>query len=180
MAATTDQLDAQIVHVAAAPSDVGRVQLVVARPAKGERIVLESAELRPGIGLVGDNYLERGSSRPGGGPADPLAELNLMSARSLEAVAGADRDRWPLAGDQLIVDFDLSEDNCPAGTRLTVGSAIIEVTTKPHNGCAKFADRYGVDAARWVNSRKDLRLRGICAVVIEPGAVAPGDVISKR
>jgi hypothetical protein len=175
--ATTEQLDARIGHVATAPSDIGTVELVVARPAKGERVVLESAELRLGIGLVGDNYLERGSSKPGGGAADPLGELNLMSARALEAVAGANRDRWPLAGDQLIVDFDLSEANCPAGTRLAVGTAIIEVTTKPHNGCAKFADRYGIDAARWINSRKDLRLRGICAVVAVAGTVAPGDTI---
>ncbi len=180
MPASTDRLEAQIDHVAKAPSDVGTVELVVARPAKGERLVLESAELRPGIGLVGDNYLERGSSKPGGGPADPLGELNLMSARALEAVAGTDRDRWPLAGDQLIVDFDLSEENCPAGTRLAVGTAIIEVTTKPHNGCAKFADRYGIDAARWINSRKDLRLRGICAIVVEQGVVTTGATIAKR
>ena len=180
MPATTDQLDAQIDHVTSAPSDVGSVELVVARPAKGERLVLESAELRPGTGLVGDNHLERGSSTPGGGPADPLGELNLMSARALHAVAGSDRDRWPPAGDQLIVDFDLSEANCPPGTRLALGTAVIEVTTKPHNGCAKFADRYGLDAARWVNSRRDLRLRGVCAVVIEPGTVAPGDSISKH
>jgi MOSC domain-containing protein YiiM len=178
MFATTGQLDARIDHVAGAPSNVGRVELVVARPAIGERLVLDSAALRPGTGLVGDNYLERGSSKPGGGPADPLAELNLMSARALEAVAGDDRTNWPPAGDQLIVDFDLSEANCPAGTRLSVGSAVIEVTTKPHNGCAKFAERYGIDAARWINSRKDLRLRGICAVVIEAGTVAPGDSIA--
>lgn len=178
--ATTDQLDARIDHIAAAPRGVGTVELVVARPAKGERLVLEFGELRPGIGLVGDNYLERGSSKPGGGPSDPLGELNVMTARALEAVAGHDRERWPLAGDQLIVDFDLSEANCPAGTRLAVGSAIIEVTTKPHTGCAKFADRYGIEAARWINSRKDLRLRGICAVVVEPGVVAPGDAILRR
>ena len=97
MPATTEQLDAQIDHIANAPSDVGVVELVVARPAKGERIVLDAAELRPGIGLVGDNYLERGSSRPGGGPADPLGELNLMSARALQAVAGPDRANWPPA-----------------------------------------------------------------------------------
>lgn len=180
MPATTDQLDAQIDHVAAAPPDLGTVELVVARPAKGERVVLESGELRPGLGLVGDNYLERGSSKPGGGPADPLAELNVMSARALEVVAGSDRANWPLAGDQLIVDFDLSVANCPPGTRLAVGTAVIEVTTKPHSGCAKFSDRYGIDAARWINSRKDLRLRGICAVVVEPGVVAPGSTISKR
>jgi MOSC domain-containing protein YiiM len=178
MTATTEQLDACVDHIAAAPSPQGTVELVVARPAKGERLVLESAELQPGVGLVGDNYLERGSSKPGGGPAHPLAELNLMSARALAAVAGEDRARWPLAGDQLIVDFDLSEANCPAGTRLGVGTAVIEVTAKAHNGCAKFSDRYGIDAARWVNSRSDLRLRGICAVVIESGIVAPNDAIT--
>ena len=176
---TTEQLDATIDHIAAAPFASGTVELLVARPETGERLVLESAELRPGVGLVGDNYLERGSSNPGGGPADPLGELNLMSARALEAVAGPDRANWPPAGDQLIVDFDLSEANCPAGTRLTVGDAVIEVTTKPHNGCAKFADRYGIDAARWINSRKDLRLRGICAIVVAPGTVAPGDAVTK-
>ena len=48
------------------------------------------------------------------------------------------------------------------------------------SGCAKFANRYGVEAARWVNTRKDLRLRGICAVVVESGSVAPGDSVSKR
>ena len=141
--------------------------------------MLDRGELRPGIGLVGDNYLERGSSKPGGGPAHPLAELNLMTARALQAVAGADRERWPLAGDQLIVDFDLSAANCPAGTRLSVGTAVIEVTTKPHTGCAKFAERYGIDAARWVNSRDDLRLRGICAIVVAAGVVSPGDTISR-
>ncbi len=178
MPATTDELDSRIDHIVRAPSSLGSVELVIARPAKGERVVLDTADLKPGVGLVGDNYLERGSSKPGGGPADPLGELNLMSARALEAVAGPDRSNWPPAGDQLIVDFDLSEANCPAGTRLTVGDAVIEVTTKPHNGCAKFADRYGTAAARWINSRKDLRLRGICAVVVESGTVRPGDSIS--
>jgi MOSC domain-containing protein YiiM len=179
MFATPGHLEARIDDVAGAPADVGRVELVVARPARGERLVLESGELRPGIGLVGDNYLERGSSKPEGGPADPLAELNVMSARALAAVAGDDRERWPLAGDQLIVDFDLSEANCPAGTRLAVGTAVIEVTSKPHNGCAKFAERYGIDAARWINSRRDLRLRGICAVVVEGGTIRSGDTIAR-
>jgi MOSC domain len=176
---TADELDRQLEHVAAAPSGVGTVELIVARPAVGERRVLDVGDVRPGVGLVGDNYLERGSSRPEGGPADPLAELNIMTARALEAVAGADRERWPLAGDQFIVDFDLSLANAPAGTRLRIGGALIEVTEKPHNGCAKFAERFGVDAARWVNSRKDLRLRGICAVVVEPGVVSVGDEISR-
>lgn len=179
MTATIEQLDQAIDHVASAPGDVGSLELLVCRPAVGERTVLDTGELVPGQGLVGDNYVERGNTRTPDGLADPLAELNVMSARSLEAVAGVERTRWPLAGDQLIVDFDLSEANCPPGTRLRVGTAVIEVTAKPHTGCAKFAERFGVDAARWVNSRKDLRLRGICAIVVEAGTVAPGDAVAK-
>ncbi len=179
MPATTAELDTRIDDVMSAPAQVGTVELIVARPAVGERRVLGDGQVRPGVGLVGDNYVERGSSRPEGGPADPLAELNIMSARALEAVAGVDRERWALAGDQFIVDFDLSLDNAPAGTRLRIGTAVIEITEKPHTGCAKFAERFGVDAARWVNSRKDLRLRGVCAVVVEPGTVSVGDEISR-
>jgi len=179
MHATRAQLDEQLEYVASAPSEVGRVELVVCRPDIDKREVLESAELEAGRGLVGDNYLERGSARTPDGKAHPLAELNLMSARALAAVAGPDRDRWALAGDQLIVEFDLSQANAPAGTRLSIGTATIEVTAKPHTGCAKFAERYGIDAARWVNSRDDLRLRGINAIVVEPGVVAPGDTVTK-
>ena len=172
-------LDQHIDHVVAAPHDVGTVELVVCRPAVDERRVLDTGELRPGEGLVGDNYLARGNPHTPDGAADPLAEINVMSSRVLAAVAGTDRTRWPLAGDQLIVDFDLSAANAPAGTRIAVGSATIEVTAKPHLGCSKFAERFGVDAARWVNSRKDLRLRGINAIVIEPGSIAPGDTFRK-
>lgn len=177
MPATAEQLDARIDHIAAAPAEIGSVELVVCRPGLGERLVLASGELRPGVGLGGDNYVDRGNAKTPDGRADPLAELNVMSARALEAVAGADRTQWPLAGDQLIVDIDLSERNAPAGTKLRVGTAVIEVTAKPHTGCAKFAERFGIDAARWVNSRKDLRLRGICAVVVDAGVVAPGDPV---
>lgn len=179
MSITADQLDSAIDDVQTAPSDNGTVALVVARPAIGERRVLELGELVPGRGLVGDNYVERGNTRTPDGLADPLAELNVMSLRALRSVAGDDPLEWERAGDQLIVDFDLSTENLPAGSRLRVGTAVIEVTTKPHNGCAKFSDRFGIDAARWVNSRKELRLRGLCAVVIETGVVAPGDPITK-
>ncbi|NQY55165.1 MAG: MFS transporter [Ilumatobacteraceae bacterium] len=178
MHATRDQLDDHIDTIQAAPSSNGTLELVVSRPEVGERDVLDVGELRPGVGLVGDNYVTRGSRETDDGSAHPEAELNIMSARSLAAVSD-DRTRWPLAGDQLIVDIDLSTENLPAGTRLQVGGAVIEVTAKPHNGCAKFAQRFGQDAARWVNSRKDLRLRGINAIVVEAGEVRPGDTITK-
>lgn len=179
MFASVADLEPHVDKVAAAPSDIGTIELIVCRPDLGERRILDSAELRPGVGLVGDNYLVRGDRRTADGSADPLGELNIMSARALAAVAGDDPERWKLAGDQMIVDFDLSLANAPAGTRLQVGTATIEVTTKPHNGCVKFSNRFGPDAVRWINSRKDLRLRGICAVVVTAGTVTTGDTIRK-
>ena len=88
-----------------------------------------------------------------------------------------DRSRWHLAGDQLYVDLDLSEANLPPGTRLSIGSAVIEVTAEPHTGCSKFVERFGLDAMKFVNSRerKDLHLRGINARVVRPGVLRVGD-----
>jgi len=149
--------------------------MIVSRPAVDERAVLDEGELIVGEGLAGDNYLDRyGDDEP-----NPEAQLNLMNSRSVDLVADGERDRWPLAGDQFFVDLDLSESNVPAGTRLAIGGAVIEVSPKPHNGCAKFADRFGLDAARFVNTKDGTRLRGINAMVIEPGVVRTGDTIEK-
>ncbi len=176
---TREQLDAGLATVTASPADDGRLEMVVARPEVDERRVLDEGVLEVGAGLVGDSYLARGSSSTADGSADPEAQLNVMNARAVDLVAGGDRSRWPLAGDQLFVDFDLSVSNAPTGTRLQVGSAVIEVSAKPHNGCAKFADRFGIDAARWVNSDRERRLRGINARVVVAGTVRAGDRISK-
>lgn len=173
---TTDELDAGLDHLRASPSERGTVEMIVRRPAENEREVLEEGELVVGEGLVGDNYVARGSK---GGPAHPEAQLNLMNARSVDLVATGDRNRWQLAGDQFLVDFDLSRENAPAGTRLAIGTAIIEVSQKPHNGCSKFAERFGIDAARWVNADDNDRRRGINAMVVEAGVVRPGDAIVK-
>ena len=176
---STEQLNAGMDHVLAAPTDEGTLEMLVARPAVGEREVLDHGELVIGEGLAGDNYVARGNAKTADGQADPDAQLNLMPARAIDLVADGDRDRWPLAGDQMFVDFMLSDDNTPPGTRLAIGTAIIEIPEKPHTGCAKFAERFGMDAARWVNHRKDVKLRGVNAVVVQAGVVKPGDKITK-
>ena len=173
------ELDAGTAHVLASPSDEGTVEMVVRRPAVDEREVLGEGEFVVGEGLVGDTYLARGSSSTEDGAAHPEAQINVMNSRAIDLVAGGDRDRWPLAGDQLFVDLDLTTDNLPVGTRLRVGTAEIEVAAKPHNGCHKFSARFGVDAVRWVNGDKSQRRRGLNAMVVEPGVVRPGDPIVK-
>lgn len=176
---TTDDLNAGIVDVEASPSDGGTIEMIVRRPDVDDREVVDGGELLEGAGLDGDNYLARGNDKTPDGKAHPEAQLTLMNSHSADLVSGGDRDRWPLAGDQLFVDFDLSTGNAPTGTRLAIGSAVVEVSAKPHNGCAKFRERFGIDAARWVNSRDDLRLRGINAIVVESGTIRAGDTIKK-
>jgi len=163
-------------HVAGAPVDAGVVELIVMRPEVDERVVLEVAQLDEHQGLVGDSWLQRGSRRTADGLADPLGQLAIMSSRAAALLAGW-RDRWPLAGDQLFLDLDLSEASLPAGARLAVGSAVVEITVKPHRGCAKFAARFGTDALRLANSEVGLalNLRGRNARVIQSGRVRVGD-----
>jgi MOSC domain-containing protein YiiM len=89
--------------------------------------------------------------------------------------------RIPLAGDQLYVDLDLSAGNLPPGTRLEIGSTVIEVSDEPHTGCRKFFDRFGRDAHLFINAKENrgLNLRGINAVVVQSGAIRQGDTVTK-
>lgn len=176
---TLADLDAGLDHLRASPTDRGTVDLVVRRPDIDEREVLDEGELVVGEGLAGDNYLARGSSATDDGSAHPEAQINVMNSRAVDLVAAGDRSRWPLAGDQLFVDLDLSTDNLPVGTRLQAGTAVLEVAQKPHNGCQKFSARFGVDAVRWVNADRSQRRRGLNAIVVEAGVVRPGDAIVK-
>ncbi|HXV78005.1 MAG TPA: hypothetical protein VD788_16975 [Candidatus Polarisedimenticolaceae bacterium] len=175
-----ERLERGLVAIGRSPTDAGRVELIACRPREGERRVLEQARLDVGDGLIGDDWKTRGSRRTTDGNAHPGMQLNVMNSRVIGLLAG-DRARWPLAGDQLYVDLDLSTANLPPGTRLAVGSALIEVTAEPHLGCRKFELRFGLDALKFVNSRqrRHLNLRGINARVVRSGDVRLGDVVRK-
>jgi MOSC domain-containing protein YiiM len=170
-------LEAGLDYVRDSPSNNGTVALIVRRPAVDEREVLAEATLDSGTGLVGDSWPARGSAKA---TPDPDRQLTVMNNRAALLVAD-DPDRRQLAGDQLYVDLDLSPANLPAGTRLAVGSAVIEVSSQPHLGCSKFAARFGEDAWRFVNSRvgRELRLRGLNARIIVSGTVQAGDTVCK-
>ena len=176
--ATPAELEAGLDHLRAAPRGEGVVEMIVRRPVVDERELVDEAELDLVEGLVGDSWRARG--RSSGRPANEKAQITVMNARSTALVAG-DRERWPLAGDQLYVDFDLSGEHIPPGTRLAVGTAVIEVTDDPHTGCKKFSARFGLEALLFVNSPegKTLNLRGINTRVVEAGTVRVGDAIRR-
>jgi MOSC domain-containing protein YiiM len=177
MGLSWEQLLAGVPEVLRAPRGRGTVELIACRPEEGERRLLERAELDLELGLVGDMWHRRPSKRTG--RPNPNAQVTLMNARAADLVAAGDRDRWALAGDQLFVDLDLTAEALPVGSRLAVGSAVLEVTADPHTGCAKFRARFGADALKLVNGRehRHLRLRGVNAKVVEAGAVRRGDAI---
>lgn len=177
---TTDELKTALAYVTSAPSDRGTVRMIVRRPDVDERDVVDEATLSPEAGLVGDTWASRQSSSSADGGPHPGTQLTLMNARFADVIAG-ERSRWPLAGDQLYVDLDVSEDNLPVGTRLSIGSAVIEISDQAHTGCAKFSRRFGLDALRFANSPdgRRHRLRGVYARVVAQGIVHVGDVVTR-
>jgi hypothetical protein len=166
---TYAEIEAALPLLRAAPRERGLLEMIVRRPASNEREVIEGGELRAGAGLVGDRWTPASTSEP----------LTLTNSRLIRLLAHT-RERWSLAGDQLYVDFDLSAEHVPPGTRLRVGSAVIEVSAEPHTGCRKYRDRFGLDALRFISSPvgRELNLRGINAHVVTGGTVRVGDAIS--
>jgi hypothetical protein len=175
------ELEAGLDQVRSAPKDGGVLAMIVRRPQIGAREVLDEAELNLVEGLAGDTWRNRRSTRTTDGSPHPDMQLNIIGARAVDLVA-RDRSRWPLAGDQLVIDLDLSGANLPPGTRLAIGSAVIEVTAQPHTGCVKFVERFGAEAHQFVNSPvgRELNLRGINARVVQAGTIRVGDGVVKQ
>ena len=175
-----EELEEGLDHIRQSPRDNGTLKLIVRRPETDTREEISEGELNTEIGLIGDSWKERGSRKMPDGSANPEAQVTLMNARVV-ALLAQNEERWSLAGDQLYVDIDLRHENIPPGTRLSIGTAVIEVTAEPHTGCNKFAERYGTDATKFVNSPegKRLHLRGINGKVITAGTIRVGDTVRK-
>ena len=157
----------------APPRDRGTLRLVCRRVEPGVHETPAEAQLSVEAGLVGDRW---DAARD----PDRDTQITLMNATVAELVAAG---RQPLheAGDNLLVDFDISYDNLPPGTRLRIGQTVLEMTEAPHTGCSKFSERFGQDALRWVNWRhwRERRLRGVNARVIEGGTIRVGDEVAR-
>ena len=177
---TTEELEAGLENIRQSPMDNGILDMIVRRPQIEERQVLSEGKLDLISGLEGDNWKARGSSRMPDNSAHPEMQINIMNSRVI-ALLAQEKERWKLAGDQLFIDLDLSAENLPAGTKLSIGDAMLEVTPPPHSGCSKFTARFGLEAMKFVNSPlgKELHLRGVNARVIQAGAIRVGDPVRK-
>lgn len=177
---TLAELESGLDEIQQSPKDEGILEMIARRPRVNGREVLLTGELDLTEGLIGDNWKTRGSSRSTNNFGHPEMQLNIMNSRAIRLIA-RDKNRWPLAGDQLYIDLDLSDENLPPESRLQIGSAIIEITPIPHNGCKKFAERFGIDAVKFVNSPagRQLHLRGVNAKVVQSGTICVGDTVKK-
>jgi MOSC domain-containing protein YiiM len=166
------ELESGLDQIRQSPLKEGPLEWIVRRPVKGQREVLDEGQLTFEEGLVGDCWKHHSPH--------PEMQINIMNSRAIALIAH-EKDRWALAGDQLYIDLDLSGSNLPPGTRLELGSAILEITAPPHTGCGKFASRFGVEAAKFVNSMRgrQMNLRGVNARVVKPGTIRKGDTVRK-
>jgi hypothetical protein len=175
-----EELQSHLDSIKQSPQDDGILKAIVIRPVSNERVGMESSVVTPDGGVHGDRWAKQAWLNLPEEELEPKAQITVMNSRAAEVIA-RNRARWPLAGDNLYVDLDLSEDNLQAGQQLSIGSAVFEITPQPHNGCGKFEQRFGAEALKWVNSEegKHHHLRGIYIKVVKAGVINVDDTITK-
>ena len=174
------ELEAGVPHILASPKDDGEIQGITVRPVENERQEVDSIAVTYAGGLEGDHWAKGCWMTTDDGAPHPDVQICIMNARCIDLIA-QERSNWAPAGDNLFIDMNLTPDNMPPGTRVSVGSAVLEITDTPHNGCAKFIERYGRDACVFVNTyeRGKYKLRGIYARVEQDGTISMGDRVKK-
>jgi MOSC domain-containing protein YiiM len=175
-----DELKAGLPEILASPKDIGEVKAIMIRPVSEERQDVPKCQVSLAGGVQGDHWAKGCWKSTDEGLPHPDVQICIMNSRCIDLIAG-DRSNWPAAGDNLFLDMDLRPENLPPGQRIQMGSAILEITDTPHNGCAKFVERYGRDATVFVNTGagKEYRLRGIYGRVVKDGTVSIGDAVVK-
>jgi hypothetical protein len=176
------ELNEGLPQILSSPKDNGTLAGIVIRPgAEGLRRELDGCELSLALGVHGDRWAKGCWMTTADGSPHPDVQVCIMNARCIALIA-QDRANWAPAGDNLFIDLDLAPANAPPGTRLAIGTTVIEITAVPHNGCNSFIARYGRDACVFVNTGegKRLRLRGIYGRVVQDGRVNVGDVVRKH
>ena len=161
--------DFWLARIAGSPATLGRVEFIVLRPRRGERAEPNEAHVSVERGLHGDRWELDANRKPG-------AQISLMNVHVLRAIADSDPKRFAPAGDNLVVDLDLSEQNLPVASLLTIGDVVLEIAPDPHRPCASFVERYGALAAKRVarGNRTGRRTRGVLARVVVSGVVRVG------
>lgn len=169
------RFDGWIQRLPTSPKEVGRVEGLVIRPegsGEGERQRVESVVVVPGSGVEGDRWA-----------ASPYAiagnEVSLINIHLLRALTDGDEEHGALSGDNLQVDLELSKENLPVGTRLSIGGAVLEVSDVEHRPCRPFIERFGKTSTKRVAraNRLGLRGRGVLCHVRVGGEIALGDAI---
>lgn len=168
-----DELERNWTALPPASIGSGAVQLIVLRSGDGNHATPAQASLTPDEGLIGDRWLVNEKRTVD-------SHISFIDSRVARLLVGGQADRLHLPGDNFHVDLDLSEAALPVGTRLRLGTALVEISGKPHAGCKKFEARLGADALRWVNEkdRKARRLRGVYAQILSAGVVALGQAVA--
>lgn len=177
---STEEVEAGVENIKESPKNNGVLQLIVRRPETETREIISTGKINFENGLEGDNWKPRGSRHTPDNSADPEAQITLMNSRVIDLLAN-DKENWQLAGDQLFVNMDLSIENLPPLSQIQMGSAILEISAKPHTGCKKFSGRFGIEALVFISTPlgKSLRMRGVNAKVIQAGEIHVGDVIRR-
>lgn len=176
--ASRAECDAALPHILAAPRDAAAIDSLCFRPAYGERRFPDRLQLTMADGIADERWLKAPWLTLPDGCPDPRIQVSILPRRVME-LCWRDRDNTVHPGDTMVADLDMSEANMPTGTRLHVGSAVLEVSDKFNTGCVKWRDRYGADSLVWINHKpnRPLRLRGVLCRIVQDGVIHASDQI---
>lgn len=174
------ELQAALPEVMAAPKDHGIIHSLCLRPEPNQRQMVGQITLTVDQGIPGERWLTAPWLTLADGTPDPRIQVSVLSTRVMDLV-WRNRQTSPHPGDPIVADMDLSQANLPVGSRLQVGTAVIEVSDAFNDGCVKWKTRYGTAAKDWITlpDNRALRIRGILCRVVQNGVLRLSDRLIK-